>query len=206
MATLGAAAEETVCIENPTISDLQQALASGGTSAAALVGAYLARIEAYDRAGPEFNAVREVNPEALAIAAVLDAQRPATRRPLEGIPILVKDNIATADAQPTTAGSLALAEARAKRDATIVRLLREAGAVILGKANLTEFANILTIDMPAGYSSLGGQGKNPYAPHLNAKGRPLGPGDQAIAAPARLHQRPRQGRPQGRAHRRAERP
>src|SRR5262249_40103126 len=168
-----AAEEGSVCIENATIGDLQEALAGGKTSAAALVRGYLARIEAYDRAGSHLNAVREVNPEALALAAALDGNKPIQRRPLEGIPILVKDNIATADAQHTTAGSLALADARAKRDATVVELLRRAGAVILGKANLTEFANILAIDMPAGYSSLGGQGKNPYASDLDDKGVPI---------------------------------
>jgi amidase len=160
-------------IENATIGDLQLALAAGSTTAAALVQAYQARIEAYDRAGPGLNAVREVNPEALASAAALDARRPAARRPLEGIPILIKDNIATADAQHTTAGSLALAEAQARRDAAVVKLLRQAGAVILGKANLTEFANILAIDMPAGYSSLGGQVKNPYAPELDERNVPI---------------------------------
>jgi amidase len=117
--------------------------------------------------------VREVNPDALTIAATLDAKNPALRRPLEGIAILIKDNIATADQQHTTAGSLALEGARARQDAAVVKLLREAGAVILGKANLTEFANILAIDMPAGYSSLGGQVKNPYAPALDDKGVPL---------------------------------
>jgi amidase len=173
MAAPAAAAEETVCIENATIGDLQEALAGGKTTAAALVRAYLARTEAYDRTGARLNAVREVNPDALAIAAVLDGDKPAQRRPLEGIPILVKDNIATGDAQHTTAGSLALADAKANRDATVVELLRRAGAVILGKANLTEFANILAIDMPAGYSSLGGQVKNPYAPELDDKGVPI---------------------------------
>jgi amidase len=168
-----AAVEETVCVENATIRDLQQALAAGRTTAAALVSAYLARIEAYDRSGPRLNAVREVNPDAAAIAATLDSSKPAQRRPLEGIPILVKDNIATADGQHTTAGSLALANGRATRDATVVERLRGAGAVILGKANLTEFANILAIDMPAGYSSLGGQVKNPYAPELDDKGVPI---------------------------------
>ena len=168
-----AAVEETVCVENATIRDLQQALAAGRTTAAALVSAYLARIEAYDRSGPRLNAVREVNPDAAAIAATLDSSKPAQRRPLEGIPILVKDNIATADGQHTTAGSLALADGRATRDATVVERLRGAGAVILGKANLTEFANILAIDMPAGYSSLGGQVKNPYAPELDDKGVPI---------------------------------
>jgi amidase len=167
--------EGSVCVEKETIGDLQQALAAGRTTAAALVGAYLARIEAYDRSGVRLGAVREANPDATAIAAALDGNKPAPRRPLEGIPILVKDNIATADAQHTTAGSLALAGARAKRDATVVELLRKAGAVILGKANLTEFANILAIDMPAGYSSLGGQVKNPYAPELDDKGVPIVP-------------------------------
>src|SRR5438128_635137 len=165
--------EGTMCVENATIGELQQRLATGTTTAAALVRDYLARIEAYDRAGGRLNAVREVNPEALAIAAVLDGNKPAQRRPLEGIPILVKDNIATGDAQHTTAGALALADARAQRDATVVELLRRAGAVILGKANLTEFANILAIDMPAGYSSLGGQVKNPHAPDLDDKGVPI---------------------------------
>jgi len=162
-----------LCVANATIGDLQWALADGDVTVTALIQAYLARIEAYDRAGRQLNAVREINPDALAIAAALDANRPAARRPLEGIPILVKDNIATADAQHTTAGSQALEGARAKDDATLVKLLRQAGAVILGKANLTEFANILAIDMPAGYSSLGGQVKNPYAPELDDKGVPI---------------------------------
>src|ERR1700724_3862841 len=160
------AAAGAVCVENATIGDLQGALAAGRTTSADLVRAYTARIEAYDRAGPRLNAVREMNPDALAIAEKLDAGKPAKRRPLEGIPVLVKDNIATGDAQHTTAGSLALADAYAKGDATLVKLLRDAGAVILGKANLTEFANILAIDMPSGYSSLGGQVRNPYAPTL----------------------------------------
>jgi amidase len=170
-----AAEEGAVCVENATIDSLRLALASGRTTAAALVSAYLERIETYDRSGARLGAVREVHPDATAIAATLDSNKPAQRRPLEGIPILVKDNIATADAQHTTAGSLALAGARAKRDATVVELLRRAGAVILGKANLTEFANILSIDMPAGYSSLGGQVKNPYAPELGDKSVPIVP-------------------------------
>ena len=175
-----AAASETraakpVCIGNATIGELRQVLASGEVTATGLVQAYLARIAAYDRAGSHLNAVREVNPDAEAIAARSDGTDPAQRRPLEGIPILVKDNIATADAQHTTAGSLALEGAKAKADATVVKLLRQAGAVILGKANLTEFANILAIDMPGGYSSLGGQIKNPYAPELDDKGVPIVP-------------------------------
>src|SRR5712671_3889257 len=173
------AAEEkangNLCIENASLAELQQALAEGRTTASALTRAYLARIEAYDRAGPNLNAAREVHPEALAIAASFDHIKPNPKQPLAGLPILVKDNIATGDKQHTTAGSLALAEARAKRDAALVARLRAAGAVILGKANLTEFANILAIDMPAGYSSLGGQVRNPYAPALDAKGIPVVP-------------------------------
>jgi amidase len=175
VATSAMAAEGNVCVENMSIAEMQQALAEGRTSATALTQAYLARIEAYDRAGPQLNSVREVNPEALAIAASFDRVKPSPHQPLAGIPILVKDNIATGDQQHTTAGSLALAEARAKRDATVAARLRAAGAVILGKANLTEFANILAIDMPAGYSSLGGQVRNPYAPNLDDKGVPLVP-------------------------------
>jgi amidase len=167
------AAEAAVCVENATIDDLQGALAAGRTTAADLVRAYTARIEAYDRAGPLLNAVREMNPDALAIAAAVDGRKSGPRRPLEGIPVLLKDNIATGDGQHTTAGSLALADAYANRDATVTRLLRDAGAVILGKANLTEFANILAIDMPSGYSSLGGQVKNPFALEVNASGIPI---------------------------------
>jgi amidase len=171
--TPAASAEGPVCVENATIGELADALAAGRTTSADLVRAYLARIEAYDRGGPLLNAVREINPDALAIAEALDRAKPARRRPLEGIPILIKDNIATGDKQHTTAGSLALADAQAQRDATVARLLREAGAVILGKANLTEFANILAIDMPSGYSSLGGQVKNPFAPQLDRNGIPI---------------------------------
>jgi amidase len=171
--TPAVAAAAAVCVENATLSDLQEALAADRTTAADLVRAYTARIEAYDRAGPRLNAVRELNPDALAIAEKLDARKSGKRRPLEGIPVLVKDNIATADAQHTTAGSLALADAQAQRDATVVKLLRQAGAVILGKANLTEFANILALDMPSGYSSLGGQVRNPYAPQLDDEGIPI---------------------------------
>jgi amidase len=153
-------------LDNTPMSDIIGALTNGRLTATALTKGYLARIEAYDRDGPTLNSVRELNPDALTIAGKLDDTKPSVRRPLAGIPVLVKDNIATGDKQPTTAGSLALEGARAKDDATVVKLLRDAGAVILGKANLTEFANMLAIDMPAGYSSLGGQVKNPYAPTL----------------------------------------
>jgi amidase len=162
-------------VANATIGELRDAFAGGGLTATAMVHAYLARIEAYDRGLPGLAAVREVNPNARDIAARIDARRRsgAEGRPLDGIPVLLKDNIATGDAQHLTAGALALAGARAARDATLVRQLRLAGAVILGKANLTEFANMLAIDMPAGYSSLGGQVKNPYAPALDERGAPI---------------------------------
>src|SRR6185369_2439417 len=115
-----------------------EALIEGMVTASSLTRAYLARIKAYDRAkndkGPQLNSVREVNPDALKIAARLDGVKPSARQPLAGVPILLKDNIATGDRQPTTAGSLALEGARARKDATIVKLLRNAGAVILGKA------------------------------------------------------------------------
>jgi amidase len=162
-------------IENATIADLQLVLTAGRTTASALTRAYLARIDAYDRAGPALNSVREINPDALAVAEVNNAKKPSRRYPLAGIPILVKDNIATGDRQHTTAGSLALAHARAKQDATVVARLRAAGAIILGKANLSEFANFLALEMPAGYSSLGGAVKNPYAPQLDEKGLPIVP-------------------------------
>jgi amidase len=157
---------QDLAVGNASLVDVLQALDRGTVTASDLARAYLARIKAYDRGGPGLNAVREVNPDALKIAARLDGIKPTARQPLAGVPILVKDNIATGDRQHTTAGSVALASARARDDAPVVKRLRDAGAVILGKANLTEFANILAIDMPAGYSSLGGQVRNPYAPRL----------------------------------------
>jgi len=166
VAAVTRAAPTGLKVADASMSDIVDALANGQVTATALTDAYLARIEAYDRNAPMLNSVRALNPDALAIAGKRDGTRPSARRPLAGVPILLKDNIATGDRQPTTAGSLALEGARAKGDAIIVKLLRDAGAVILGKANLTEFANILAIDMPSGYSSLGGQVKNPYVPTL----------------------------------------
>ena len=163
-----------VAVADASLAEIRAALASGKATATSLTRAYLARIEAYDRAGPTLNSVREINSDALSIAGRLDGVKPSANQPLVGVPILVKDNIATGDKQHTTAGSLALADARAKDDATVVKRLRAAGAVILGKVNLTEFANIIAIDMPSGYSSLGGQVKNPYAPSLlDDRGIPL---------------------------------
>jgi amidase len=174
MASGRAEAQAGLAVENASLGDVVEALADGRTPASALTRAYLARIEAYDRNGPGLTSVREINPDALSIAGRLDGVKPSARQPLAGLPILVKDNIATGDKQHTTAGSLALESARARDDATIVKRLRAAGAVILGKANLTEFANIIAVDMPSGYSSLGGQVRNPYAPALvDERGIPI---------------------------------
>ena len=173
VAAAGGAGAPTM-LEIATMSDLVDALASGRITATALTKGYLARIEAYDRDGPTLNSVRALNPDSLTIAGKYDDTKPSVKRPLAGIPILLKDNIATGDKQPTTAGSLALEGVRATDDATVVKLLRDAGAVILGKTNLTEFANMLAIEMPSGYSSLGGQVKSPYAPTLmDDQGNPV---------------------------------
>jgi amidase len=155
-----------VPVDDASLSELQEALAQGRVTSTELTRAYLARIEAYDRHGPRLNSVRVTNPDALAIAASLDMEKPSADRPLAGLPILLKDNIATGDRQPTTAGSLALDGAHARDDAPVVSKLRDAGAVILGKANLTEFANVLAIGMPSGYSSIAGYVRNPYSPKL----------------------------------------
>lgn len=173
VASAPASAQPAFAVENASLSDLQQALAEGRVTSSALTGAYLARIEAYDRNGPALNSVRVTNPDALSIAAGLDGVKPSAERPLAGLPILVKDNVATGDRQPTTAGSLALEGAHARDDAPVVKKLRDAGAVILGKANLTEFANILAIGMPSGYSSIAGYVRNPYSPRLMGNEAPL---------------------------------
>jgi amidase len=175
-ATAAGSAEAPVTLKlaNTPMSDVINVLANGRVTATALTKGYLSRIEAHDRDRTMLNSVREINPDALTIASKLDDTKPSVKRPLFGIPVLVKDNIATGDDQATTAGSLALTGARAKNDATVVKLLRDAGAAILGKANLTEFANMLAMDMPPGYSSLAGQVRNPYAPTLaNDHGVPV---------------------------------
>jgi amidase len=165
-----------ICVEEASIDALRSALDTGRVTSTQLVDAYSARIAAFDQAGPTLNAVRALNPAAKAIAALRDAARRAGEArlgPLDGIPILIKDNIATGDRQATTAGSVALADAVAHRDSFVAKRLRAAGAIILGKTNLTEFANFMADDMPSGYSSLAGQVLNPYGPSLGANGRPL---------------------------------
>ena len=153
-------------VEDASLVDLREALLQRQITSADLTRAYIGRIEAYDRGGPALNSVRLINPDAMSIAASLGTEKPSASRPLAGLPILLKDNIATGDRQPTTAGSLALAGAHARDDAFVTKKLRDAGAVILGKVNLTEFANVLAIGMPSGYSSIAGYVRNPYSPKI----------------------------------------
>ncbi|MDZ7637347.1 MAG: amidase [Bryobacterales bacterium] len=172
-------------VEEVEIAALGEALRKGTVSVRGLVEAYLARIEAIDRSGPALHAVIEVNPDALAIADALDAElkEKGARGPLHGIPILLKDNIDTADKMKTTAGSLALLDAPTpKRDAPIVAHLREAGAVILGKTNLSEWANIRSTGSSSGWSGRGGLTKNPYALDRNTSGSSAGSGAAAAAS------------------------
>ena len=145
-----------------SIQQVQQQMKSGAITSEALTQHYLERIVRFDAS--KLNSVRQTNPDALEIARSLDAERSngKARGPLHGIPVLVKDNISTADGIETTAGSLTLQGCIARDDAFLVTKLREAGAVILGKTNMTEWANFTTTGMPNGYSSLGGQVKNSY--------------------------------------------
>src|SRR6185369_7552437 len=156
---------------------------SGRDTARSLAEKYLARIDEIDRNGPALRSVIETNPDALSIADRLDAERKAgrTRSPLHGIPVLLKDNIATADRMMTTAGSLALANVKPPKDAFIVSRLREAGAVILGKTNLSEWANFRSTHSTSGWSGRGGLARNPYALDRNTSGSSSGSG-AAIAA------------------------
>jgi amidase len=164
-------------------TSLAQAMASGRTSAEALVQACLARIAAVDRRGPRLNSVIERNPDVLAIARTLDVERRAgrLRGPLHGLPVLLKDNIATGDRMSTSGGSLALAGVRATRDAFLVKRLREAGAVVLGKTNLSEWANIRSTRSTSGWSGRGGLTRNPYALDRSTSGSSSGTA-AAIAA------------------------
>ncbi len=165
--------------------ELQAAMQDGRLTSVRLTERFLERVEAYDRSGPRLNAVLEVNPQAHEIAETLDRERASggTRGPLHGIPLFLKDNIATADRLHTSAGSLALKDCIAPRDAFLATRLRAAGAVILGKANMTEWANFMTTLMPAGYSSRGGQVRNPYGDGLSPGGSSSG---SAVAVAAEL--------------------
>jgi amidase len=164
-----------------TIADLARGMAEGRWSSRQITSAYLERIAGLDRATT--NAVAETNPEALEIAARLDAERQAgkLRGPLHGIPVLVKDNLDSGDRMKTSAGSLALADSVAARDSTVVARLREAGAVLLGKTNLSEWANFRSTRSSSGWSGRGGQVNNPYALDRNPCGSSSGTG-AAISA------------------------
>jgi amidase len=170
-------------LDEATVTQLQEALASGRYTSRRLVELYSARIEQIDRQGPTLRSVIELNPEALAIADALDVERKASgaRGPLHGIPVLIKDNIDTGDRMMTTAGSLALEGSIAARDAFVVERLRKAGAVILGKTNLSEWANFRSTKSSSGWSGRGGQVKNPYVLDRNPCGSSSGTG-AAIAA------------------------
>ena len=159
-----------------TLQSIAQAFASGELTSLELTLRYLERIADIDREGPALNSVLEINPDAVDIAEALDREYVAERavRALHGVPVLIKDNINTRDKMHTSAGSLALADNYAAFDAHIVTRLREAGAVILGKANLTELANFLTQGMRNGFSSRGGAVLNPYGKDLDVGGSSAG--------------------------------
>ncbi len=170
-------------MEERSIDELQAAMTAGRATSAALTRAYLDRIAKMDRRGPTLGSVIAVNPDAVAQARTLDAERKAgrIRGPLHGVPILIKDNIETADRMPTTAGSLALKDNMTRRDAPVVAELRRAGAVILGKTNLSEWANIRSTRSMSGWSAVGGMVRNPYALDRTACGSSSGSG-AAVAA------------------------
>lgn len=168
-----------------TIAEMQQRMQTGRLSAVTLARHYLAKIASIDHAGPRLNSVIELNPDALVMAGMLDKERKAgkVRGPLHGIPILLKDNIDTGDKMKTTAGSLALADNVASKDAFVVARLREAGAVILGKTNLSEWANFRSSRSSSGWSSRGGQTRNPYVLDRSPCGSSSG---SAVAVAANL--------------------
>jgi amidase len=165
-------------LDEVTIPQLQDGMKSGKYTAQSLVEKYLARIDEIDKRGPAVNAIIELNPDALSIAKALDQERNAkgARGPLHGIPVLIKDNIDTADRMMTTAGSLALVGSKPPKDSFVAQRLRAAGAVILGKTNLSEWANIRSSHSVSGWSGRGGLTKNPYALDRNACGSSSGTG------------------------------
>src|SRR5262245_6560534 len=172
-------------LDEKTITQLQELMASGKESAVGLVKKYLARIEKIDRRGPCLNSVIEINPDALVIASALDRERKSkgVRGPLHGIPVLIKDNIDTHDSMTTTAGSLALKGSIPPRDSFVAEKLRAAGAVLLGKTNLSEWANFRGSLSTSGWSGRGGQTRNPYALDRNPSGSSSG---SAVAVAANL--------------------
>lgn len=173
----------SVDIVEKSVSELRASLDDGSFTIRALVQACLDRMAVFDKSGPTLNAIIELNPEALSLADELDAELQSgnKRGPLHGIPILLKDNIATADGMENTAGSLALVGAKPTRDAFIATLLRDAGAIIIGKTNLSEWANIRSTQSTSGWSGRGGQTVNPYRLDRNPSGSSSGSG-VAVAA------------------------
>jgi amidase len=172
-------------LDEAGVADIAAGLQSGRWTSVRLAELYLDRIAALDKQGPELGAVIELNPEAQALAAELDRERKGNRirGPLHGVPILLKDNIDTGDRMRTSAGSLALAEWRAPADAVVAARLRSAGALILGKTNLSEWANFRSTHSTSGWSARGGQTRNPYALDRNPSGSSSG---SAVAAAANL--------------------
>ena len=170
-------------IEEATVAQLQAAMASGRLTSEALTRAYIARILAFDQDGPGVNSVMELNPDALAMARRADELRRRGRvlGPLHGIPVLLKGNIDTGDRMQTTAGSFGLAGAPAPRDSTVAAKLRAGGAVILGKTNLSEWANFRSFNSSSGWSAVGGQTNNPYGINRNPCGSSSGSGAAATA-------------------------
>src|SRR5712692_10591754 len=168
-------------LDEMTIAELQDGMKSGKFTSRSIVKKYLDRIDDIDKKGPAINSVIEVNPDAVAIAESLDRERKekGSRGPLHGIPILIKDNIDTADRMMTTAGSLALLGSTPAQDATVAKKLRDAGAVILGKTNLSEWANLRSPHSSSGWSGRGGQTKNPYVLDRNPCGSSSGSGAAA---------------------------
>lgn len=170
--------DDTAWLEEMTITKLQEGYASGDFKITDVVEAYLARIEAIDKNGPKLNSVIIVNPDALKIAEELEAEMEAgkPRGPLHGVPVFLKDNIDTHDKMPNTAGSLALKDNYPAEDSYVAKKLREAGAVILGKTNLSEWANFRATNSSSGWSGIGGQTKNPYVLDRNPCGSSSGSG------------------------------
>lgn len=169
---------DTHWLEEMTIVNLQKGYAEGKFTIADVVKAYLARIEELDKSGPSLNSIIIVNPDALQIAEELDSEMAAGKKRglLHGVPVILKDNIDTHDKMPTTAGSLALKDSYPKQDSFVAKKLREAGAVILGKANLSEWANFRAEMSSSGWSGIGGQTRNPYVLDRNPCGSSSGSG------------------------------
>jgi amidase len=172
-------------IEEKSLLDIRHDLDAGLYTSRDLISAYLERIALIDKSGPKLNSILELNPDMFALADVCDAERKAGRASglLHGIPVVVKDNIDTADKMHTSAGAIALKDHYAAKDSFVAQRLREEGAIIFGKANMTEWANYITSGMPGGYSSRGGQVLNPYDHSFPVRGSSTG---SAVAVSANL--------------------